>query len=302
MEPPQRSDAEQGVLDVLIAATSPPPPPHGPGDDCALLGEGQVVTVDMLVEGVHFDDRLSPSDVGYKAVAVSVSDVAAMGARPTWLLLSLALPAPLDAVWAGQFAEGVGAACRRWRLALVGGDTVRSSGPRVASVTMGATCVAAPMLRSGGRVGDDLWVTGTLGRAGAGWATSTPTEQSLGALRRPDPPIAFALDLAAAGLATAAMDLSDGLARDLPRLCAASGCGARVDGRAVPADDADGDLAWTGGDDYELLFAASPTDRGAIAATAARHGVRVTRIGALDAGPVRVDGRSWPTPRFEHWS
>lgn len=297
MEPPQRPDAESRVLAALCAAAPAPHAPEGPGDDAAVRPGGEVVTVDTLVEGVHFDQRLSPADVGWKAVAVSVSDAAAMGAQPGWIALALSLPEPLDEHWLAAFAEGLGDACRRWQIQLIGGDTTRSPGPRFVSVTLGGQCVGAPMTRAGGRPGDTLWVTGTLGRAGAGWALPEPDDDALAALRRPDPPLAFALDLARRGLATAAMDVSDGLAADLPRLCAASRCGARVG--PIPTDR--GELGWTGGDDYELLFAAAPGQDHAVRTLAARHGRIVTPIGALAEGPcTRLDG-AWPTPRFAHW-
>lgn len=269
-----------------------------------MLSDGTALTVDTLVESVHWDARLSPEDVGYKAVAVSVSDLCAMGAEPTWMLLALSLDDRPG--WVGRFAEGVGAATRHWNLPLIGGDTTRSNGPIVVSTTLGGRCVAAPVQRSGARPGDTLWVTGTLGLAGAGWYLTDPPLDALTALRRPDPPVAFALALARAGVVTAMMDLSDGLAADLRRLCAASGVGAAVDPAALPlhpclARLSDPVPVQVGtGEDYQLLFASPP---GApIEALAAACGVEVTPIGGLRADPeVRLIGRPWPESVFTHF-
>lgn len=274
-----------------------------PGDDAAVLADGTAVTVDALVEGVHWDDRLSAADVGYKAVAVSASDLGAMGATPAWMVLALSVPAPADAAWIAGFARGIGEACREYGVGLVGGDTTRSPGPRMVAVTMGGAC-PRPILRSGAREGDRLWVTGTLGLAGAGYLLPDPPPEALARLRRPVPPIAFARALA--GVATAAMDLSDGLQRDLPRLCAASGVGAEVDPSLLPLHPAlqgRADalaLQVAAGDDYELLFTAPPSVDPA--PLAAAHGVRVTAIGHVTGAPgARLRGRSWPNAAWAHF-
>ncbi len=275
----------------------------GPGDDAALIGS-DAWTVDALLEGVHFDARLSPEDIGYKAIAVSASDLGAMGARPAWALLTLALPRPVDPVWVDAFARGVGAACRAFGVALVGGDTTRSPGPVCVTVTLGGPC-PRPMLRSGGRPGDVLWVTGTPGLAALGYSLADPPPAALAALRHPEPPVAFALAVAAAGLATAAMDLSDGLAADLPRLCTASGVGAVVDEAAMPAhpDLIDARAArLAGGDDYALLLAAPHASRDALLALAEAHGIRLTAIGRLtDAPEVCLARGTWPDSPFSHF-
>lgn len=280
-----------------------------PGDDAAVLDDGTAVTTDAMVEGVHFDHRLDAADVGWKVLAVSVSDLAATGARPVWAVLDLCLPSGDDA-WVHSFARGFGEAARRWRVTLIGGDTTASPGPRFAAVTLAGPCVAAPLRRNGGRPGDDLWVTGTPGLAGAGWSLDDPPDAALSALRRPDPPLAFALDLVGAGLATAGMDLSDGLESDLPRLARASGCGAVVDPSALPRHPALDHLPGAasrrcrlaGGDDYELLFTAPPAARPAIEALAAAHQVHVSRIGALTADrSVVVSDGPWPDASFTHF-
>ncbi|MBW1877309.1 MAG: thiamine-phosphate kinase [Deltaproteobacteria bacterium] len=277
----------------------------GPGDDAAVV-QGQAITVDALVEGVHWNDRLGPEDVGYKSVAVSVSDLAAMGARPAWVVLALSVPAPVDLAWVEALATGVGSACRSFAVALVGGDVTRSPGPRYLSVTMGGPC-PRPVTRSGAHAGDWLWVTGTLGLAGAGYLLDAPPPEALEALRRPRPPLPFALALADAGLASAMMDLSDGLATDLPRLCAASGLGGQVDPRSLPLHPTLGriedpvPLQVGAGDDYELMFTAPPQAEEQVRALAEKNGVAVTAIGSLTSpGPVELIGRPWP-PSFSHF-
>ena len=279
----------------------------GPGDDAAVFFDGRVLTTDALIEGVHFDGRLNAEDIGFKAIAVSASDVGAMGARPDWAMLALSLPAAVAAGdWTNGLARGVGAALRRFGVALVGGDTTASPGPIMVTVSMGGRCVGAPLTRAGCRPGDVLWVTGYPGLAAAGYVLPTPPEAALLALRRPCPPIAFACDLARFRLASAAMDVSDGIAADLPRLAARSGVGFRVDPSRLPLhpclpDDQATALALSGGDAYELLFTA-PQDAGdAVVARARRHGVRATAIGfATAAAGIVVDTRRMPTA-FAHF-
>lgn len=274
------------------------------GDDAAVLEGGEVLTSDLLVEGVHFDERLSPGDVGWKAVAVNVSDLGAMGARPAWAVLGLSLPRPLDMDWVAAFADGLGAALARWELSLVGGDTTRSSGPVVVSLTVGGRCVR-PILRSGGEPGDELWVTGTLGAAAAGFLRGGP---GAAWLRRPEPPVAFGVALGGSGLVHAMMDLSDGLATDLPRLASASGLAAEIDLEALPLDPATAEaheplqegMAW--GEDYQLLLAAPPAAGSALQALARSAGVRLSRIGRLTAGSgCRTSDGTWPRPGFSHF-
>jgi thiamine-monophosphate kinase len=299
-------DGEQAVIRAILDAL---PTPRDlvvpPGDDAAVLADGLAVTADALVEGVHWDQRLSPDDVGFKALAVSVSDLAATGAQPDWAILALSLPSPLDMDWVRGFARGMAEAAARWSVRVIGGDTTRSRAGRWVSVTLAGRCVAAPLRRSAGRPGDDIWLTGTPGLAGLGWTSSAPPEAALAALRRPDPPLAFALDLTRGGLARAAMDLSDGLALDLPRLCRASRVGAVIDPSAVPrhpllgADAAA--LQLGGGEDYQLLFGASPSDAHAIAALAAHHAICATRVGRLtSAEELRWGDAAWPVGGLFH--
>lgn len=315
MEPPQPDPdgAEARLIELLLSRRGAPPPwlRVDAGHDCAVTADGWALEVDTMVEGVHFDGRLSPADVGWKAVAAAVSDLGACGAEPVWLLLSVSIPdGPDREPWVAGLADGVGEACEALGVYLVGGDTtgVRAGGPRVVSASAGGRVVGAPVTRAGARPGDLLWVTGTLGLAGAGWMLDDPPPAALAALRRPRPPLAFALGLAREGLATAAMDLSDGLRADLPRLCRASGVGAEIDPDALPADPwlaARPDrlrLQVAGGEDYELLFASRAADEDAVRAVAAAQGVRVARIGRVREGAaVELRGVPWPPAAFAHF-
>ncbi|MDP2310369.1 MAG: thiamine-phosphate kinase [Pseudomonadota bacterium] len=272
----------------------------GIGDDAALFEDGRIITVDSMIEGVHWDDKLAPGDVGWKLVAVNVSDIAAMGGRPSYALLALGLPSPLDRAWVEAFADGLHAACARWGVRLIGGDTTRAP-IRTASLTVGGHA-ERPVLRSTGQVGDDVWVTGRLGLAAEGFLALAPRPEARARLRRPEPPVAFAAALAESGLVTAMMDLSDGLARDLGRLCVASGCGASIDPSALPGDGA---LAWRVGfgEDYELLFCAAAASRDAVRSVASMQEISISRVGRLEARPgLRlVGGGEWPPSLFAHF-
>jgi len=278
------------------------------GDDAAVLKDGRCWTCDTLVEGVHWDHRLAAEDVGYKAVAVSVSDLAAMGATPRWALLSLALPAPLDVRFVEGFARGFGEACKRWGVTLAGGDTTRGRSARVVTVTMGGPLEAQPLTRSGAQEGDDLWVTGIPGLAALGYSLEAPGPDALQALQRPEPPLAFSRQLAALGLATAAMDLSDGLRSDLPRLCASSKVGALLHVHQLPTHpEFDGQVLaraaqLAGGDDYEVLFTAPPAHAPQVLRLAKAHHVVATCVGAITGdGDVRLDEGSWPSAPYQHF-
>jgi thiamine-monophosphate kinase len=270
--------------------------------------DGTTVTHDTLVEGVHWNERLTPHDVGWKAVAVSVSDLAAMGASPRWMVIGLSLPRPLSITWVDAFASGLGEAARHWGVPLIGGDTTRSPGPTVIGVTM-AGHATRPMQRSHAALGDRLWVTGTPGLAGAGYGWESPPPAALVALRRPQPPLAFALDLVNSDAVNGMMDISDGLAVDLPRLCRASRVGAQIHPERLPIHPALADTpnpidsVLAGGDDYQLLFSAPPNKRQTIAELARRHHVRCTEIGEIQAhaGVRLTDGSSWPGPDFTHF-
>ena len=277
-----RSRADASRADVVM----------GIGDDAALLapppGQHLVVAMDTLNAGVHFPAGTAPADVGWKALAVNLSDLAAMGATPAWCTLSLSLPAGDDGFVDG-FLDGFLALAAAHGVALVGGDTTR--GPLSACVTAhGFVAPGCALRRAGAGVGDDVWVSGTLGDAAAAlaqWQAGEAIDPMLHArLDRPTPRVA--LGNALCGIASACIDVSDGLLADLGHLCLASGVGAEVEVDALPAStalvaafdaQARRGLQATGGDDYELCFSAPPARREAIAAMPG-----TTRIGRIVAG------------------
>lgn len=279
----------------------------GVGDDCALLapapGMQLAISSDMLVEGRHFFAGTDPEALGHKALAVNLSDLAACGARPLAFTLALALP-EVDESWLAAFSRGLFALADAQNegkgCALIGGDTTR--GPLNICITVfGEVPAGQALLRSGARTGDDIWVSGTLGDARlALHALQGKLERTLDAatlsaararLDKPAPRVA--LGLALRGIASAAMDLSDGLAGDLAHILQASHCGAQLQAellaelpaaRAAVPDVAERlGLVLSGGDDYELLFTAPATRRDAVLAAAAAAGTTVTRIGRIEA-------------------
>ncbi len=276
--------------------------PLGIGDDAALLmpppGQLLAVTVDTLHSGVHFAPDIPPADLGHKALAVNLSDLAAMGAEPAWATLALSLP-QADEAWLAAFAEGFFALAERHGVQLVGGDTTR--GPLSVSVQVqGFVPQEKALTRRDARPGDHVFVTGSLGDAGAGLAieqgrsefAGPPADFLLARLHRPTPRVGAGLALR--GLATAAIDISDGLAQDLGHILAASGVGAVLDIDRLPLSDellASGiDRPWrlaaSAGDDYELCFTA-PAD--ADLGVADALDCPLTRIGRITAEP----GQRW---------
>lgn len=278
----------------------------GVGDDAALLrppaGLQLAMAADTIVEGVHFPPGLAAQDIGHRVLAVNLSDMAAMGAEPAWALLTLTLPAA-EPGWLRGFASGLHELARRHGTALVGGDT--TSGPLTATVAIaGFVPPGQALRRAGARPGDEVWVSGTPGDAAAGLALlqgrlqapESVAEPLLRRFARPEPRVALGLVLR--GVATACIDVSDGLAGDLGKLCEASGVGAAVDSTRLPRSEAlraaaDPEVARRfalgGGDDYELLFTLPPgTDAAELERGA---GLRLTRIGSIVAGyGVSVDG------------
>ncbi len=291
---------EQAVIDGLHAAQPPPPKwlRTPAGDDAAIFADGSIVAADAMVEGVHWDHRVRPEDVGFKLARTNLSDIAACGAVGRWAALSLSLPAPIGMSWVKDFARGLAEGLDG--VPLVGGDTTRSPGPVFTSLTVGGTLEGPALLRSGAHPGDVVWVSGNLGDAAAGF--STEASALWRAWVRPAPPLALGPALVSGGLATAGLDLSDGLAKDLRRLCRASGCGARIDPSALPASEA---LASLGGDilayqvafgeDYELLFTAPRERSEEVLGLGSRLSVRLTPIGVCVEGQhIELEGRSWP--------
>jgi thiamine-monophosphate kinase len=264
----------------------------GIGDDGAVLSPEPdldlVNVIDTLVEDVHFPSDIDPADLGYRVVAVNLSDVAAMGGRPRWMTLALTLSAA-DELWLTQFSEGLFAAASEHEVALVGGDTT-SGVSMVATVQItGDVARGKAIRRSGAKPGDTIYVTGTVGDAAAGLdliRSGKPDEFLAQRYLRPSARVAAGRSLV--DLASAAIDVSDGLVGDLGKLLSASGVGAELDVDAVPMSDAlrsafDADtrrrFALTGGDDYELCFTSSESIPDELA------DVPVTRIGTITANP-----------------
>jgi thiamine-monophosphate kinase len=281
----------------------------GPGDDAAVVASGAgelVLTTDALVEGVHFRRDVSTArDAGYKAIAVNLSDVAAMAASPRFALCALTLSDEVDTAWVMELAGGMRACCDEFAVALVGGNIARGSDVTIAVTVTGEVAPGRAVRRSGARPGDHVVVTGSLGGAAAGLrlaAQRSWSEDERDALRRqvrPTPRVGEGAVLGSHG-ATAMIDVSDGLGLDLSRLCAASGVGARLESAAVPRHPAaTEEEALGGGEDYELL-ATLPDDDAVQRARSQLHdafGVPLTRIGRIiETGLLAVgpDGRERP--------
>jgi thiamine-monophosphate kinase len=286
----------------------------GIGDDAALLrvppGKLLAIATDTLNVDVHFPADTAPADIGWKALAVNLSDLAAMGAQPAWCTLSLSLP-HADEAWVDGFLDGFLALANQHDVALVGGDTTR--GPLSICVTVHGLADQDDVLRrDAARVGDDIWVTGTLGDAAAALVQLRAGGAADAALRarldRPTPRIDMARGLS--GIAHAGIDLSDGLLADLGHVCTASNVGAMVELEALPTSpmlaarfnaEARQVLQACGGDDYELCFTAVPTQRDAIARLAREHDIAITRVGRIVAGSgvicMDADGQPWHAPR-----
>ncbi|QGZ53752.1 thiamine-phosphate kinase [Paraburkholderia acidiphila] len=271
----------------------------GIGDDCALVspapGEMLAVSTDMLVEGRHFFPDIDPHALGHKALAVNLSDLAAMGAQPLGFTLAFALPKPNED-WLAAFSAGLFDLADRFDCELIGGDT--TAGPLNLCLTVfGSVRQDVALRRDAAQAGDDIWVSGMPGDARAGlgmlrgeWQVS---EQDAAHFRRaleyPEPRVS--LGLALRGLARAALDVSDGLAGDLRHILERSNLAATIDVDSLPLSPALARLprevqlqcALAGGDDYELCFTAAPAQRAAVEAAAQQAGVRVARIGTMSA-------------------
>lgn len=270
----------------------------GIGDDAAVLapapGQQLVVTSDTLVAGVHFPEETAPADLGWKALAVNLSDLAAMAATPAWCTLALTLPDANDA-WLDAFLDGFLELADQHDVSLVGGDTTR--GPLSITVTaLGQVPAGEALRRDGARAGDDVWVTGTIGDAAgalAQWRARGPASAKLRwRLDRPTPRIEAGLALR--GLASAGIDLSDGLAADLGHVLAASGVGARLELGRLPtsrtladhfAESRRWELQLSGGDDYELCFTAPAARAFEIEQALAALDLPATVVGQVEAEP-----------------
>jgi thiamine-monophosphate kinase len=310
----------RGEFDLIKAYFSHPAHTEGlilgVGDDCALLepspGMMLAVTTDTMVSGVHFLPDDDPRDLGHKLIAVNLSDLAAMGARPRWLFLNLTLPA-VDEGWLAAFADGLFAQAKRHGAVLAGGDTTR--GPLAFGLTaLGELPADQALRRSGARTGDWVCVSGIPGEAAAGLAHRLGEHllpkglaaQALARLHRPEPRVA--LGLALRGVATSAIDISDGLAQDLGHILAASRVGATLELARLPSSPVlealPKDRAWrhqlAGGDDYELLFTLPPVEAGRLPDLPAP----VTVIGRIDPEPglrlLAPDGSLFPLAHLGH--
>ncbi|GIK25950.1 MAG: thiamine-monophosphate kinase [Betaproteobacteria bacterium] len=298
----------------------------GVGDDGAVLrpapGMDLVVTTDMLVAGTHFLPDADAEALGWKALAVNLSDLAAMGAQPRWAVVAASLPAA-DEIWIAAFARGFFACAEAFEVDVIGGDTTR--GPlNLAPTVFGEVPQGQALTRAGARSGDELWVSGTPGLAALGLAHrqgkvslgEAALARCLAALDRPQPRVG--LGLALRGLASAAIDVSDGLLADIGHILERSGLAADIEFPGLPraALEAGADAAiaqrclLAGGDDYELAFSAPAGRRPDIEALSGRLGLPLTRIGRLRAGPagelILRDDAGQPMPvgqrGFDHFA
>jgi thiamine-monophosphate kinase len=301
---------EESIIRLLAPLAAGYPGAFGLMDDCAVVtpepGTELVLKTDPVAEGVHFLSGDAPEDIAWKALAVNVSDLAAKGAKPVGYLMALSFPEAPTGEWMARFADGLRAAQERFGCHLIGGDTDRRAGPLTISITVVGSVKQDGMVRRGtAKPGDVLFVSGTLGDAALGLALRKEpglargwglTPEEGGHLRqrylRPEPRLALAPALRAH--VSAAMDISDGLAKDLGRMCQASGCGAHVrftdipvsaaGARAVAADPKLMDRIVAGGDDYEILAAVAPDREAAFAQSAAAAEVPVAAIGSMTPG------------------
>ena len=286
----------------------------GPGDDAAAIepvrGALEVLTTDAQVEGVHFDRRFVPPDaIGHRALAVNLSDLAAMGARPRAALLSLMLPPSLEIAEFDQLIDGLLALAERHKVMVVGGNITRTTGPMVIDVTAIGTVHRRKILtRSGAMVGDNVYVTGALADAAtglqrlqavpsAGASTVENAQEHAGRYLRPEPRVRAGLLLGKNRAATSCMDLSDGLADGVRQIAQASSVGITLDGAAIPIAQHSRDwlsrhgrdpldLALQGGDDFELIFTSRPKQAGRLRAVRRHLGdLPITRIGVVTKSP-----------------
>jgi thiamine-monophosphate kinase len=312
---------EEAIIALLAPLTNGAPGAFGLQDDCALVapepGTELVLKTDPVAEGVHFLPGEAPADIAWKALAVNVSDLAAKGATPVSYLMALSFPEAPTRQWLSGFAAGLRKAQTQFGCHLLGGDTDRRPGPLTVSITVIGSVPQGRMVRRGtAKPGDLLFVSGTIGDAGLGLAlarepalaeswhlTAEGAEALVRRYRRPEPRLA--LGPALREHASAAMDLSDGLVKDLDRMLRASGVAGRLSAADVPLsaaaskfvtqvpDQSDRRLAHliTGGDDYEVLAAVPSAHVAHFRAAAAAAGVPVTVIGSVSAGSgLRIDG------------
>jgi thiamine-monophosphate kinase len=315
--------SDLGEVELLRRIAARIPGSQGPevwsGDDAAVLHSDEpemLLTTDMMVQGLDFDlDYCTGGDLGYKAIAVNASDIAAMGGRPRHAVVAIALTLDTTVSFVDDFVDGALAACDRWAIGLAGGD-VSGGGEISVSVAMTGAPVRTPaVLRSGAQIGDAICVTGSLGGAAAGLVALRRGLRSNGAVARlidrhlrPTARVEEAALLAASGV-TAMIDVSDGLAMDLGHLLEASRAGCRVDAGAIPVDTdieaLDGidalEIAVIGGEDYELLLTMPPEAVGGAKGALERIGTPLTRIGTVSEDEPYVGPRSLQEWRDSGW-
>ena len=333
-----RMPGERALIDHIRSRLPAPPPSLfvGPGDDAAVIvparGAFQVLTTDAVVEGIHFDRRFSSlADIGYKALAVNVSDIVAMGAAPEYALLSLILPDGITLQDLDQLLDGLLEMAASSRTAIAGGNISRSPGPLIVDLTVtGSVRPRRILRRGGGRAGDALYVTGSIGAAAAGLAWLRQEASGVARIesgdlmaacvrrhQRPEPRVRVGMLLGRNQAASACMDLSDGLADAVRQIADASGTGAIIDAATLPIDPAAAgwferqgldpvESAVAGGDDYELLFAVPRKFLGRFRSVQSEaRGLPLTRIGELTAATdllLTRDGQTGPLPAgFTHF-
>ncbi len=301
---------EAGIIRLIQGRVSQKLPSSvikGIGDDCAVLKTSGdmvlLVTTDTLIEGIHFTDQtLSPEALGWKAIAVNISDIAAMGGTPRTAFLSIGLKAESKASFLESFMAGFNALAEKTGIVLAGGDTVECPSLVLVTITLLGDCLPGSVVyRSGARVGDDVWVTGPLGNAAGGLfvlrnkqaGASYGYESLVRAHQKPVPRLDMGTALGESGLAHAMIDISDGIAKDLGHVCEQSGVGAVLQEASIPmssnllrlaGETEKRPLEWVlhGGEDYELLFTASPSDREKVESLSAKvSNTPATKIGTI---------------------
>lgn len=299
---------EFGLLSALgLAAIDLPPGWAGPGDDAAVLppnNSSRLFSTDLMVEGVHFSVEYAPAEaLGYKLLAVNVSDIAAMGGTPSAFTVSLAAPADAQVHWIKDFYRGLKDAADEFQCRLVGGDT--SSGPCLmfSIAIIGDAPLSGPVLRSGASVGDDLFVSGWPGESALGFKILSQRFDCTGSRRKklisrhlkPSPRLKLGKTLGEQGLAASMIDVSDGVLKDLSHIIEASNVGAEIWAESLPLSEElrqeaealglnGEDIFLTGGEDYELLFTANPAKRQAVLEAAEAVHTPATRIGTIVEG------------------
>lgn len=290
----------------------------GIGDDAALVQAPAqheiVVTTDTLIGGVHFPDSAHPRDIGYKALAVNLSDLAAMGATPAWFTLALSLPS-VDETWLEDFSAGLFDLAREFNIELIGGDTTRGA-LSITITAIGIVPQGQALRRSGARAGDRIWVSGPLGDAALGlavWQGKLAVPEQYRAnlvtkLNRPRPRVDVALKLR--GLASSCIDISDGLVADLGHVLSASGVGATLELKRIPVSpayaavfaDIGWDMALTHGDDYELCFTLAPEQERAFNRVMPQLNCSFSCIGTIESTPglrIRDEAGAAYTPALQ---